>query len=152
MPQRPRPRRMQNTQRKHAATVVVCMCARLHGCNTIVSLHICERFCLKLKNLYFKWISDCLPVLSMNGGSPTLPRNMIITFILYIFCKKDYCNTSEVIRNFIHQQHPSRFKIPLNFWPNKGILSNDLYQYIPETPTLESMWSFKFLPSAFSVL
>ena len=67
------------------------------------------------------------------------------------FCKKVYCNTSEVIRNFIHQQHPSRFKIPLNFWPNKGILSNDLYQYIPETPTLESMWSFKFLPSAFSV-
>ena len=108
VPQRPRLRRMQNTQGKHAAMVVVSVCVRLHVCNTIVSLHmkIWERFCFKLKNQHFKRISDCLHLLSMDGGSPTPPRNMIITFILCNSCKR--FNTSEVVRNFIHQQHPSR--------------------------------------------
>ena len=61
--------------------VCVCLCVCMFVYYTVVSLNmkIWERFCLKLKSQHFKWISTCLPLVSMDGGSPTPPGNMIIT-------------------------------------------------------------------------
>ena len=61
---------------------VWCLCV----VNTAVSLNmkIWERFWLKLTSHHFKWISNCLPLVWMDGGSPTPSGNMIITFIICI--------------------------------------------------------------------
>ena len=91
---------------------------------TVLSLNmkLWERFCLKLMRQNFKWISKCLPLVPMDGGSPTPPGNMIIYFIhsLYFFVIR--FSSFEVVLNFIHHQYRSRlflwlpkFKIPLFF-------------------------------------
>ena len=98
MPQVPWLRHMQGTWDKHAAMFLsVCVCAGLHVCNTMVSLHmkIWERFCLQLKSR----ISNCLPLVSMDDRSPTSPGNSFFVFCckyiyyiysiyIYIFIKK----------------------------------------------------------------
>ena len=157
VPQRPRLRRMQNTQGEHAAMVVVSVCVRLHVCIPIVSLHmkIWERFVsswkISISNgfpivyLFCPWMAEVL-----HHPGIWLSHSFFVFFVKGLIHLKwsgiSFINS--ILRDFFCGC--LGFKIPLNFWPNKGILKNDCY--IPETPTLESKWSFKFWPSAFTVL
>ena len=98
----------------------VCVCVRLHVCNTIVSLHICH-----MRKILFKveiCISNGFPIVCLSFFMIHLKRSRI---------------------SFINsKQHPGRdffccleFKIPLIFWPKKGIVLND--SYTSDTPTLD---------------
>ena len=88
--------------------VGVFVCMFLYYTVLSLNMKLWERFCLKLMCQHFKWISNCLPLVSMDGGSPTPPGNMIIYRIhsLYFFVIR--FSSFEVVLNFIHHQYRSR--------------------------------------------
>ena len=148
---------MQRTRGKHAA-MFLSACVGLHVCNTIVSLHmkIWERFCLKLESRHFKRIS------SVYASCPWMPEvlhhgNMKYDFhihSLYFFgIQRKTCEWSwisfinSILRDFFCGC--LGFKIPLNFYSNEGILSNDFY--IHETPTFGVKVVFQIVAVCFFI-
>ena len=105
---------------------------------------------IEVESHRFKWISNCLPLVCIDGGSPTLSGNITFILCISLYNKVQYI-TSEVVLNFFHHQHPPRLFLwlprvsnSIQFLDQRN-LSNDLCVFLRHL-LWESKCSFKFWP------